>query len=309
MAECKRICVVVVNYRTATLTLDCLHSLHEQLDKSKDCVVVVDNNSRGEDVHRLTAAISEYGWEEIVHLIAAPDNRGFSAGNNIGIKAVNAQFYLLANADTIFREKAIFHYLQAVSKFPEAGLISPRLEWPDGEPQVSCFRFQSPFSELIHSASTGFITRILYNYNVPLELSNEVTKPDWTSFACVMIRKDVFDSIGLMDEGYFMYYEDVDFCRKARQAGFGIVNYPSARVVHLRGQSSGMKKMQKEYRRLPVYYYRSRARYFTNFYGKAGLWIANFCWYLGWCVTLLRQLLFGKKRMLPRYQSIDIWKQ
>lgn len=305
----KRICVVIVNYCTPSLCLDCLDSLNGQLDPITDCVVIVDNCSEGGDLDAIYKGIDDRGLEKNVHVIASPVNRGFSAGNNLGIKAQDSEFFLLANADTLFRKGSVASLLQAASEYPEAGMISPRLEWPDGDPQISCFRFHSPLSELINSAGTGVITKKLYHYNVPLDLSEETTWPDWTSFACVFIRKEVFATIGGLDEGYFMYYEDVDFCRRARKAGFSLLNYPSSRVVHLRGQSSGLKEKQNKLSRLPSYYYRSRARYFVKFYGRTGFWLTNLSWYAGWCVCLAREFLLGRKKTLPKYQSIDIWKQ
>lgn len=304
-----RLCVIVINYKTARLVIDCLESLLNQLDRHRDHMVVVDNCSNGSDVFQLNEYVRENGLNGLVKIIASASNDGFSAGNNIGISAVGAQFYLLANGDTLFRKDAISELLKAVDEYPEAGIISPRLEWPDGVPQISCFRFPSPFSELINSAGTGVITKILDNYNVPLDVSDQITWPNWTSFACVLIRREVFDSIGYLDEGYFMYYEDCDFCRRAKNAGFSLLNYPTSHVIHLRGQSSGLKETQKELNRLPTYYYRSRARYFTKFYGRVGCWFTNVCWYVGWSVCLMRELLLGRKRTLPRYQFIDIWKQ
>ena len=305
----KRLCVVIVNYRTASLVLDCIETLREQLDHDLDHIVVVDNNSGGEDVPTIKAGLGERGLSSLVTVVASPENGGFSAGNNIGVRAVMADGYLLANADTLFRDDAIGELLRVTEKYPRAGILSPRLEWPDGEPQISCFRFHSPFSELINVAATRGITRLLGGYDVPLATVADASMPEWTSFACVLIRREVFERIGYLDEGYFMYYEDVDFCRRAREAGYGIVNWPGSHVVHLRGQSSGMKKMQKERKRLPAYYYHSRARYFVKFYGLAGFLAANLCWLVGRSISLLKEILLGRDRGVPLYQFVDIWKR
>jgi GT2 family glycosyltransferase len=303
----KRLCIVIINYKTPRLTLDCILSLREQVDAGKDCIVVVDNNSGGNDLALIRQGIENNGLESLVTLIPSPENKGFSAGNNIGIRAVEADFYLLANADTLFRPGAINALLQAAAEHPQAGLVSPRLEWPDEEPQVSCFRFHSPFSEIIGSAGTGIITLLLKRYDVPLPTVDRISWPEWTSFACVLIRREVFERIGLMDEGYFMYYEDVDFCRQARQAGFPVLNRPEAHVVHLRGQSSGVKELQQKKKRLPTYHYRSRSRYYRKFYGPAGPLYANLCWLSGRMVSKLRELLMGKARTVPEHQFFDIW--
>lgn len=306
----KRLCVVIINYKTPILTIDCIHTLHDQVDRHKDHIVVVDNNSGGNDATIIDESVRRAGLSDLVSLVSAHENNGFSSGNNIGIRTIVAEFYVLANADTLFRSNAIHEMLEAANKYPKAGIISPRLEWPDGEPQISCFKFPSPFSELIHSAGTGVITGLFRHYNVPLPVVDQATRPDWTSFACVMIpRKMFFEKVGLLDQGYFMYFEDVDFCRRVWKAGYEIINWPFAKVVHLRGQSSGMKKLEKEKQRLPDYYYRSRSRYFSKFYGNTGWFCANLCWLAGRCVSWLREIIMKKSQTVPENQFFDIWKR
>lgn len=304
----KRICAVIVNYKTPDLTIDCIQTLRKQLNRQEDHIIVIDNKSGGNDVEIIKNNLNHSGLNNWITVIEAPENNGFSYGNNIGIRAVHANYYLLTNADTLFRTGAISALLTAMDTYPDAGIISPRLEWPDGRPQISCFRFHSPLSEIVQSAGTGIITNCLKRYNVPLSLSENIMRPDWTSFACVLIRRDVFDRIGGLDEGYFMYYEDVDFCRRARRAGYDVVNYPFARVIHLRGKSSGMKALQKSKKRLPKYHYKSRARYYKTFYGSFGLICSNLCWLSGRAVSFLRERLMGKKQTVPDMQIFDIWK-
>jgi GT2 family glycosyltransferase len=303
-----RLCIVIVNYRTPELTINCIQTIQEQLDWYKDHIVIVDNKSGGDDVSIINEELNRSGLKNLATVISSSENKGFSSGNNIGIQAIPANYYVLANSDTLFRPGAILELLEAACEHPEAGIISPRLEWPDGLPQKSCFRFHSPFSELINSAGTGIITSLLKRYDVPLPVSDHKTKPQWTSFACVMIRREVFCLVGLLDEDYFMYFEDVDFCRRAWRAGFEVLNWPLAHVVHLRGQSSGLKKLRLQKKRLPEYHYRSRSRYFRKFYGQSGLFFSNLCWLAGRSVSSLREFFMGKSLTVPERQSFDIWK-
>ena len=231
----------------------------------------------------------------------------FSAGNNLGIKAVIADAYLLLNSDTIVRPGAIKSLLEAMQAHPEAGLISPRLEWPDGTPQISCFRYHSPVSELIASAATGPITKLLKNYDVPIPVSDTPIEPHWTSFACVLIRREVIEQIGLMDEGYFMYFDDVDYCRRARNAGWKILHWPQARVVHLRGGSGSVKADLAARKRPKSYLYASRSRYFTKFYGPFGLLLANLFWLAGRTISLGRELVGNKQPHTCEFATQDIW--
>lgn len=305
----KRLSIIIVNYKTPQLTIDCINTLKDQLDHQRDHIVIVDNNSGGDDVTILSQWIENSNSSDYITLIPAPENGGFSYGNNIGIKAVEAEYYLLANADTLFRPNSIESLISATEKYPEAGMISCRLEFLDGEPQISTFNFHTPFSEMIDSANTSVITRMLNSYIVPQENSSEVTYPQWVAFACVLIKDEVFEKIGYLDEDFFMYYEDVDFCRRATNANFPIVCWPHAHVVHLQGQSSGVNKPGTENKRLPSYYYQSRTLYYRKNYGVLGPFIANVFWHLGRSISLLRELLFSKSRSLPKYQHIDIWKR
>jgi len=197
--------------------------------------------------------------------------------------------------------------LETAMKFTGAGLVSPRLEWPDGQGQESCFRFHTPCRELMASAQTGFIDGLLKKYIVAMPVQEQIARPDWTSFACVLIRREVFDQIGLLDEGYFMYFEDVEFCYRARKAGWEIVHNPSARVVHLRGGSSPVKENTKNKKRLPKYFYESRARLYYQLYGWRGLTMANLMWWLGRLVSLSRQVLGRTDKAAIEMQWLDIW--
>jgi len=211
------------------------------------------------------------------------------------------------NSDTLVRPGAIKTLLDTATKFPEAGLISPRLEWPDGNGQESCFRFHSPLAEMSYASQTGLIDRFLANYRVALPVQTKIAWPEWTSFACVLIKDEVFRQIGLLDEEYFMYYEDVEFCYRASKAGWSIVHNPEARVVHLRGGSSPVKKQTIMKKRVPRYFYESRARYFYQTYGWMGLTAANFLWWAGRMLSKTRQMMGRSDKSAIEGQWLDIW--
>ncbi|MDJ0732380.1 MAG: glycosyltransferase family 2 protein [Crocosphaera sp.] len=297
--------IVIINYRTPQLVIDSLQSLQPQIDSSRHRVMLVDNDSGDNSVPILKQAIEDYHWESWVTLIPSPVNGGFSAGNNIGIKAATAKAYLLLNSDTIVRSGAIASLETALEKHPEAGLISPRLEWPDETPQISCFRYHSPVSQFIEGAATGPITKLLNGYDVPIPVRDTPFEPQWTSFACVLIRQEVIEQIGLMDEGYFMYFDDVDYCRRAKNAGWTVLHWPDARVVHLRGGSGSVKSDVAARKRPRPYLYASRSRYFAKFYGIVGLWITNVCWLLGRSISLLREI--KRPTHICEYAAQDIW--
>lgn len=302
-----KLAIIILNYKTPHLVIDCLQSLSSEVDAEHHRVIVVDNASNDGSVDTIQGAIATNGWTDWSNVIPSPVNGGFSAGNNLGIKSIDAEAYLLLNSDTLVRPGAIATLLDTMEQHPEAGLISPRLEWPDATPQISCFRYQSPFSEFIASACTGLLTSLLNRFDVPLDVSERLTTPEWTSFACVLIRKEVIDQVGLMDEGYFMYYDDIDYCRQARKAGWEILHNPAAHVVHLRGGSSSVKSEMANRTRPRPYLYASRSRYFSKYYGPFGLLMANGMWLLGRSVSLLRELVGQKQPHICDHTAQDIW--
>lgn len=299
--------VVILNYRTPEMVIDCLASVVVQLDPLRSAVVVVDNASGDDSIEKIECAIAERGWSGHVRLVASQRNDGFSAGNNIGIRSVHANAYLLLNSDTIVRPGAVAQLLGALGEFPQASIISPRLEWPDGTPQTSTFRYRSPASEFLEASATAPIARLLSRYEVAVPPTDEPSAPEWTSFAAVLLRRSVIDGIGEMDEGYFMYLEDLDYCRRARSDGWEILHWPMARVVHLRGGTSSVKQAVADRARPPAYYYRSRARYFAKFYGTPGLWFSNLCWWLGRAVSLTREVIGNKSPHTCEREFLDIW--
>jgi GT2 family glycosyltransferase len=123
-----------------------------------------------------------------------------------------------------------------------------------------------------------------------------------------MIRREVIEQIGELDDGFFMYFEDVEFCFRARQAGWRILHEPAATVVHLHGGSSPLKARASRRKRLPRYYYESRTRYFYKLYGHLGLLAANCWWTLGWTISSFRSLL-QKTYQSPACEAQwrDIW--
>jgi len=302
-----RLAVIIVNYRTPALVTECLDSLDRQLERGKDVAVVVDNGSGDGSADDLERTAQENGWQGWVKIVRAERNDGFSAGNNIGIEAVDAEAYWLLNSDTIVKEGAVESLLAALEARPDAGLVSARLDSGDGGRQTNCFRNPSPVGELIKGAQTGAVTKWLQRFDVPMPQSDEPRECDWTGFASVVIRREVFRDVGPLDEGYFMYFEDVDFCRRAREKGWRILHWPQAAVVHLHGQSGPVVGATEARQRRPRYFYASRARYFAKFYGRVGLWTANGCWLLGAVLAVLQQVLGHKKDHFCRREFFDIW--
>lgn len=300
--------VVVINYRSAGLIRDCLTSIAADLDPLDARVAVVDNFSNDGSAEEIERWLGGDGpWKRRVTLIRSRTNSGFSGGNNQGIAALDARFYLLLNSDTLVRPGALKALLGAAARDPGAGIVAPRLEDPDGAAQISCFRFHSPLSEFLAAAQTGPLDTLFQFAVVPVPVADHALDCQWVSFACVLLRREALGAAGPMDEGYFMYFEDADYCARVRRAGFRIVYEPAARVVHLRGGTAPVKALMKAKKRPPAYYYAARTRYFRKWWGPMGPAAANLMWSAGRGVARARSL-FGKPApALCENQGKDQW--
>ncbi len=294
--------VIVLNYKTPELVVDCLRSLDGQIDATNQGVVVVDNCSGDDSAAQIESTIESNGWGGWARVVRSPVNGGFAAGNNVGIKASHAKVYMLLNSDTIVRDGAIETLMRTLDEHREIGMLGPQLEWPDGKHQTSTFRYRTPITEMLYASNLGVLDRLFPNSVVARELHDFTTGIDWASFACMTIRREVIDSVGLLDEDYFMYFEDMAMCRKATNAGFVIAYQPEAHVVHLRGGSSPVKEQTKQRKRRPAYYYAARSHYLRTFYGTIGRILGNLLWMFGWMLGALR----GRTGAVE-HEWIDIW--
>ncbi len=302
-----RLAIVILNYRTPQLVIDCLRSFEAEIQPDRDCVIIADNASNDASPQLIQQAIDENGWAW-AQLAIAPNNGGFSAGNNFGMQQVAAEAYFLINSDTLARSGVLDALHRALDANPHVGLVSPRLEWPDATPQISCFRYPTPISELLEAAKSSPITKLFPHREVALPISDAPQTPEWTSFAACVVRRAVIEQIGWMDEGYFMYFEDVDFCRRAREAGWDILHVPTARMVHLRGGTSEVKEATKTRKRRPKYFYAARTRYFAKFYGgRFGIFRANIAWTVGRLIAFMREKIGKKQPHTCAHEEWDIW--
>lgn len=301
-----KLLIVVVNFRSASLTADALTSLVPEFDLVQSChVVVVDNASGDDSIETLSALIRR--TPELttkVTLVPAPRNGGFSYGNNVGIRHwldgnAPPEYVLLLNPDTVVRPSAIRELVQFMDTQSEAGIAGSRLEDPDGTPQRSAFRFPSVPGELEGTISFGPATRLLSRWVVAPPVSDEIHQTDWVAGASMIVRWSVIERIGLLDENYFMYFEEVDFCLQAKRAGWPCWYVPTSHVVHLVGQVSQVTDPKQQKRRRPQYWFESRRRYFIKNHGPTVAAAADLAWLLGYSLHRARLLLERKADNSP----------
>jgi N-acetylglucosaminyl-diphospho-decaprenol L-rhamnosyltransferase len=263
--------------------------------------VVTDNASGDDSVARLTRAVADNGWGDWASIEPLARNGGFAYGNNEAIRAALAatdkpEYVLLLNPDTLVRPGAIRALLEFMGAHPHAGIAGSRLEDPDGTPQRSAFRFHTVRSELEAGLRLGVVSSLLRRHIVapPVPAGEEPVRTDWVAGASRIVRRAVCEQAGLMDEAYFMYFEEVDFCLRAARHGWPCWYVPASRVVHLVGQSSGVTDVRRANKRRPAYWFDSRRRYFLKNHGRLKTVLADLAWSLGFATFRVRQFLQRK---------------
>lgn len=304
-----RLLIAIVNYRCAGLTIGCLRSLAPEVARAGAAVVVVDNDSRDGSAQRIADAIEAAGWDW-ARLVAADRNGGFAFGNNLAIRTWQQQaplpeFVLLLNPDCEVRPGALDALLGFLDAHPRAGIAGSRLEDADGTPQHSRFRFSRPVGELVSNAHLGLLGRIFPYGEYTPALTDEPHEIDWVSGAAMILRREVLEQVGPMDEGYFLYFEEQDYQLRARRAGWQVWYVPQSRVVHHVSGSTGNFPRQGRSPRRPRYWFESRHRFFTKSYGRLQLWLANLAWIAAHLFASARRVAARRPNTDPPYLLRD----
>jgi len=291
------VAIAIVTYKSAALTIDCLHSIEpERSTPGVSISVVVVDNASG-DAPAIADAIAANSWSSWVTLVSAPKNGGFAYGNNLAFQRAHddglPDYYLLLNPDTLVRKGAIGALVRFLETHPAVGIAGSSFENLDGTDWPIAFRFPSILSEIDSGLRFGLATRLLRRWVVPVEMSPVAQPIDWVQGASMMVRRAVFDAIGGFDENYFLYFEETDFCFRAGRAGFATWYVPESRVMHIAGQSSKAMERDVALKRLPPYWFDSRCHYFMASYGTAYAIAADI-------VSLLAHALGSLKHFLLR---------
>jgi N-acetylglucosaminyl-diphospho-decaprenol L-rhamnosyltransferase len=224
--------IIIVSYNARKHLEACLESITASPPSTPHEIVVVDNASPDDSVTTVRNR-----WPGVA-VITQPTNAGFAAANNSGIRATASELILLLNNDTIVPAGAIDALVVRLFARPDVAVAGPRLVDGDGRPELSFGRMISPFNELrqkmtlaLYRRGVGWISR-----RIERETRREQLV-DWVSGACLLVRRADAEAAGLLDERYFLYTEDVDFCAAVRANGRHVLFTPAAHVVHLGGRS------------------------------------------------------------------------
>jgi hypothetical protein len=292
------VAVAIVTYRSAAFTIDCLRSIEpERLTAGMRIRVIVVDNASGDAVV-IARAIEENSWSSWVTLVKAQRNGGFAYGNNLAFQRAYEvgppDYVYLLNPDTMLREGAIGALARFLEAHPEVGIAGSRFENHDGTDWSIAFRFPSIVSELEGGLQLGLATRILQRWVVAVPMSNVAQPIDWLPGASMMVRRAVIDSIGGLDENYFLYFEETDFCLRAKRAGFSTWYVPESRVMHIGGQSTKVTERKARPKRLPAYWFESRRRYFIVAHGAYYSMAVDIVAFVANALGAFRRLLHGR---------------
>lgn len=306
--------VSIISYRTARRVGRCLASMVEEHKRAMDAgidvkVVVVDNASG--DTPELERTVKELGIESWVSVVTAQRNGGFAYGNNLVLRhgyesdSVPDYFWLL-NPDTEVRPHAIAELVGFLRNHPRVGIAGSSLEAASGESWPYAFRFPTLLSELDSALRLGPVTRLLENHAVLREMTNVPEQVDWMPGASMMLRRELVDAIGGLDESYFLYYEETDYCRRVVEAGWSSWYVPSSRVMHDAGGSTGVTTRRERAQRFPAYWYESRRRYFQKNFGLRYAAVTDAICASALLLGNLKQIALGRARTNVPHRIRDI---
>jgi GT2 family glycosyltransferase len=270
-----KLLIVLVNYHGAALTIDCLGSLRSELNALPQArVALCENGSGPAEADRLRAAIRELELGDRVTLTEVFPNRGFTGGNNAVIapelaSADPPDAVMLLNNDTLVREGAVREIVEFMTRRPDVGLCGSRLEYPDGQSQLAARRTLSIISEFESQVRLAAVSWLLKKWVITPPEQQTPHPCDWAPGAALTIRREVLEAVGLLDEGLYTYFDDVDYCHRASRAGWPTWYVPASRIVHLVGQTTGITAEIPKPKRRADYWFLARRRFFLKNFGPA----------------------------------------
>ncbi|QQG47040.1 MAG: glycosyltransferase family 2 protein [Candidatus Woesebacteria bacterium] len=221
--------IIIVNFNTKKLTVDCIKSIRNSSPNVNYEIIVIDNASSDGSIDSL---------EKLkIRLIKNKENLGFAKANNQGIKISKGKYILLLNSDTLVKKDSLVSLVEFAKNTPDAGVIGSKLLNTDGTIQNSVFRFPTIWKSISHY---WFKNNILNKYSPSTDIP---TKVDAVVGAVFLITPKAFKKVGFLDERYFMYFEDIDYCRKIAASNLKVYYFPKSEIIHIHGAS----KAKNEY--------------------------------------------------------------
>ena len=281
-----KISIIILSWNTRDLLAHCLDSIEQHKGDIQLEIIVVDNASTDGSQAMLREKYPQ------IALITNKQNLGFAKANNQAMRVAQGDYFLLWNSDAFATSGAIQSLLQLAEKEPKAAIIGAQLRNADNSFQASYSHFPNQWREFLILTGLG---RTLFGHAYPSLGPEEEKGPqrvDYVEGACLLVRPQAFQEVGGLDEGYFMYAEEVDWCYTMAKHDWQVWYQPEARVIHLGGASSTGRRTHRE-----ADLYRSRIRFFRKHYGS---WSAQLQKIQIYTATAIKSAIHGILRHLTR---------
>jgi len=287
------ITIIIVNWNTKDLLQNCLNSIYKTVQDIAFEIIVVDNASHDGSVAMLRKEFPQ------VYVIENKENRGFGAANNQAFDIMSGRYALLLNTDTILTQHAVYELFSFMEAHPDTAMACGQLLNADGSKQNSIANFPTLFTLLLNTSLLEYLfpkhyPSKRYDYKKPVEVDSGIG-------ACLLVRKQVIDKVGMFDERYFFFFEETDWALQMKTAGWKIYHVPSAFIYHLQGQSIGRDVRSR------IEFYRSRYQFFRKWKGRSYYQLVSFVIFIrtiiNWLLTSLGNLvtLFTNKKLRNKW--------
>ncbi len=294
--------IIIVSWNVRDYLEACLSSIYANRGNLDLEVIVVDSGSLDGSPQLVTQSFPG------VRLIDCGENVGFPRGNNIGLAEASGQYTLLLNPDTEIIGDALVSMIKYLDSHSEVGLVGGQLLNSDGTIQSSKRRFPTLGTAIFESTWLESIAprKLLTAYYVADIPPDKSTQVDWLTGACLMTRREVVEQVGPMDEAYFMYSEELDWCRRIKEAGWQIAYLPEAKIIHHVGKSSDQAVAERH-----LNFQRAKLRYFRKYHGLLpattlrGVLLLNYAWQF--LIEVCKGVM-GHKRTLRWQRARAYWR-
>ncbi|TVR18544.1 MAG: glycosyltransferase family 2 protein [Anaerolineaceae bacterium] len=294
--------IIIVSWNVRDLLRDCLHSIRENADGLSYEIIVVDSASTDD-----TPAMIRDEFPDVV-LLAQTENVGFTRGNNIGLEAARGRYLFLLNPDTVILGDAMQKMIDHLEAHPEVGIIGPHTRNTDGTHQSTRRRFPNWQTAFFESTwlQPYAPRRVLDRYYMHDIDDDAVAGVDWVQGSALLARRAVYEQIGGLDTGYVMFFEEVDWCKRAASAGWDAAYMGTGRIIHHGGKSTEQVQARKH-----IHFNESKLRYYRKHHGAGMAWALRVFLLLNYATQIMiegAKALVGHKRDMRTERIRVYWR-
>ncbi|HSP88543.1 MAG TPA: glycosyltransferase family 2 protein [Ignavibacteriaceae bacterium] len=281
--------IIIVNYETYDLTKQTIKSVITQEQPFNYDIYLVDNGSTDGSIERLQEDFLKESKDGMIKFILNPENRGFAHANNLALKKTRAEYILLLNSDTVVLDNCLEASLNYMETHQDTGALGCKVVLPNNTLDKACRRsfpdFYVSFYRMTGLSRLFPKSKRFGSYNLTYLDEDETYEVDCVVGAFMMVRQKTIEEVGLLDETFFMYGEDIDWCYRIKAANWNIIYFSDAKIIHYKGASYS----KKQNKRLTYEFYRAMYIFYNKHYKAGYPWITTAATYLGiWGICKLK---------------------